>query len=377
MVNSPLIRVYDKNLQYVGIVVDYESATFRRSWHSIGDFTIIINRNITGASYFQAGYIVAFSEDNNKTGIILDIDQSFSEDGTSSEMLTIKGKQAKYCLSWRNIEPPAGQAHYAITDAAETVLKNVVTTQASQLANDVNRRMPFGVAPSKELGGTYVFSERYTKTVAEAAEEISMSTGIGWSLELDIFSGIMSFDCPEPIDRTADQTVNKVAIFAPNIRTLKSGTVKNQTSQYKSLAIVGGQGDGTARVIRKVSFGSEPSGFDRREMFIDARDLETNADLDARGLQKLEEVSNIISAEGQPQQVSPLVYGVDYDLGDLCTFYAYGVRNDMRITEVTEGWGYAKYSISLTIGRPIKGISGQAQAIKTDTAKSIANLQGQ
>lgn len=108
---------------------------------------------------------------------------------------------------------------------------------------------------------------------------------------------------------------------------------------------------------------------ERRELYVDARDLQSTYQDDAgdehtytadqykallrqRGLEKLAEYQKIETVNGDVDPNANLTYGVDFDLGDLCTYrYAdVGIETTKRITEIQEVYEGSKQTLSVVFG---------------------------
>ena len=128
---------------------------------------------------------------------------------------------------------------------------------------------------------------------------------------------------------------------------------------YKNFAVVAGQGEGVERRI--ISIG-DAVGADRYEMFVDARDVSEEddegnprpvekvlADLNKRGNEKLSEHAQEIYLGGQILTTSRLIYGKDFNVGDVVTVRdkGWGVTMDTRITAVKEIYEYGKRKIEV------------------------------
>ena len=114
-------------------------------------------------------------------------------------------------------------------------------------------------------------------------------------------------------DKTSDVTFS-----------LKRGNMANPTyienrTLEKSVAIVGGQGEGVDREIQIVP-GSNYNVTDNNiEMFVGATDVETTSGLITRGNQKLYETQPIELFDFDVLQTPSSQYGTHYQLGDLVT----------------------------------------------------------
>lgn len=166
---------------------------------------------------------------------------------------------------------------------------------------------------------------------------------------------------------SVNQSLLPPAIFSPEFNTLGQLSYTESELNYRNFAVVAGQGEGVERRIITVG---ESSGFERYELFVDARDVseetereegvdpvprpphEIVEDLTNRGNQKLAEYEQEIYLEGQALTKSRLVYGVDYDLGDIVTLQnrEWGVTLDARITEVKEIYEPGNTRVELTFG---------------------------
>jgi len=271
------------------------------------------------------------------------------------------------------VPPLSGDEYYTINNSAETVMKTLVSQNGGPTDADASRKFSLlEIDTDADLGSTYLLKTRYTSTVLAECSACSLATGTGFYIYLDLTNKKLRFQTAQGLDRSASQSVNPRAIFSTDYDTLKSATLDDNDSNYRNLAVVAGQGEGTARVIREVYAGSsEPTDLDRREMFVDARDLPTTGELDTRGAQKLEELSTIITADGAPLAYSPLVYGTDYDLGDIATLEVYDVARNVRITSVKESWAPLAYSIDMTFDRMPQTIQSQIYNAVSDMKKSI------
>ena len=142
------------------------------------------------------------------------------------------------------------------------------------------------------------------------------------------------------------RTVNDPVIISRSFNNLIKYNYVNDKQAYKNMAIVAGSGEGAERKV--VRLNDELSGLDRRELFVDAKDLsnkdsegQTISDseyiehLKQRGSEKLSEnkIDITNSCEAEPNGI--FVFNRDYYLGDeiICEGY---MKFDERIVETTE-----------------------------------------
>lgn len=139
-----------------------------------------------------------------------------------------------------------------------------------------------------------------------------------------------------------DRRVDNPDLRAPVLFSLEHGNM--ETPRYIEDALdeitdvyVGGQGQGAARVMEQIQAldrtGASP--WNRREMFIDARDASQVVTLQARGQKILKERGPIFDLSFQIKETEACKYKRDWDLGDLVTAIYGDLQKDYRIESVT------------------------------------------
>ena len=361
------LRVFDQSLSLVAEIDDYESAYFTRSWYDIGDFLIRINYNKKYATSLQKGSIIQLHGRPDSTGIITSLTMDVGAGGKGSEQVTATGTELKHILRWRIAYPPAGQARYTDNDAAETVIKKFVDAQCGSTADAARQFASFAVAADQARGPAYLISARYS-VVADELIDCAWASGLSWRVNLDLDTKEYIFEVYEGVDRTADQAVNARVIFSPSYDTVQTAQIKHSDINYRSIMLVGGQGVGAARTVVPVYTGTEPTGFARREEWIDARDLSSTPDLTARGTQKAAEFANQDFFTGNALTYSSIQYRRDFDLGDIVTMSAFGETTDVRVSSARESWSNNRYDIELGFGRPHPTITTRVARNQSETA---------
>lgn len=364
MIRAP-VRIFDNALTLKTELDNYQSLYFARAWYGIGDFSMTMSLSALHADELARGRILCVNNDPNKCGIITEIVKSVDDQG--KETVTASGFELRHILSWRRVVPAAGQARWEHTGAVETILKNMVYAQAGAGAAATRRIPLLTMAADQARGASYLVSARYS-ALSEEVEQAAWATNIGPRIYADFANRVFVFDTAVGVDRTSEQVINGRAIFSPDWDTLETADLTESDIEYRNYALVGGQGVGSARTIQPVYTGTEPTGWARREMWVDARDLSASGDLTTRGNSKLGEKAYEDYLEATIIPYSPLVYQTDYDIGDLCTISALGETVDARISEAQESWDESGYSLALTFGKPYP----EAQIIAAKNDESTA-----
>lgn len=275
----------------------------------------------------------------------------------------------KSWVAQRLTYPPEGQAYDSITSDAESVMYHYINNHVINPADSNRQMQDIILSNNLNRGKNIQWQSRY-KNLAEELENISLQSGLGWNIELDYETKQFVFKVLEGRNLSANQSDLPPAIFSPEFNTLGQLSYVESELDYKNYAIVAGQGEGVDRRIIDVG---EASGFERHELFVDARDVEEEIqpdegeayprpineieqDLINRGNQKLTEHEQEIYMEGQALSKSRLVYEKDYNLGDIVTLQhkGWGVTMDARITEAKEIYevGVKKIELTFNNNRP-------------------------
>src|SRR5699024_323054 len=166
---------------------------------------------------------------------------------------------------------------------------------------DKNRKISnLALAENKNRGPDISWQSRY-KNLADELEKISIQTGLGWNIEIDIENKQFVFKVLEGRNLSAYQSDNPPAIFSPEFNTLGQLSYTESELDYKNHAVVAGQGEGAERRI--IETGEQASGFERYELFVDARDVseETEPEDDEEPKPRPEQdiINDLISRGGQ------------------------------------------------------------------------------
>ncbi|WP_195539456.1 Gp37-like protein [Eubacterium maltosivorans] len=342
------IRFYNEEREFVGEIDDFTSAVYVRRWETFGNFEIHFTED--RPDLFVPGYYIMINNDRYRNGII----QYYKNDSDGYEPkslkdIVIKGFSLLYLLYWRLTEPPATNNGYRVWNnkPVEDIMCDLVNEQVVHPVDPARAAEEIRVLQSQHRGIKITFQSRF-KYLTDELFELSRQSGLGPVIWLDtenqqfVFEVLEGKDCTHRIDNPNSYIFSK-----------GNGKVTKRTYTYscegeKNMAYIGGQGDGDEREVVKIN--AHLTGLQRKEMFIDARDIaegETDSLLD-RGKLKLSAaaatVSYIFDADTQD-------YGRSWDLGDLATYVdENGFVEDNRITQVREVYENSVLKIAPTFG---------------------------
>lgn len=137
-------------------------------------------------------------------------------------------------------------------------------------------------------------------------------------------------------------------VFSPDYDNVISNEYLESTKTLKNVTLVAGEDKGNSRRTRVV--GTSAKGLERRELFTDARDIQSEKEdgtaltdkeynklLDERGKSKLAEATETTAFEYKVDPYLTYTYKEDYDKGDIVqVINEYGIRAKVRITEIVQ-----------------------------------------
>ena len=408
----PILRVYeiqDHKLQLIGYINDTTSIIWKRGWSTYGDFEIHMTKP---NDLLKQDRWVMLNEDVNKFGIIKKVvDDSDGRLYNSTQDFTVYGYEAAFILSERVTAPTDadnknhdGYITYG-KQPAETIMYDLVRTQATE-PSDSKRKIEELTIKTHDTPSEHetAFKSRF-KAITTDLQTLAEYSGLGFRIVPDLESGKLVFEVlhgvnrKQDIDNIKDGIIDSAAInpnayiFSQDNKRVKKHTYTHDASAHKTMAYVAGEGDGADRKIVKLF--DDLTGLDRKEVLIDARDIQsshtevkvndgtlssdssttttttsgdeklTEEQLMSRGTEKLQsDYRDVVNYEYESDVTD---YGEYYDLGDTTTYIdrKNGIRLDQQITAVEETYENGIVTVTPTFGYTENTVSTQIQATQS------------
>lgn len=233
---------------------------------------------------------------------------------------------------------PAGTLgkNYWIGEALATIANDIVRwnlTADATVANGRNRDISVvrGLHDAGSISGTDIvdYSIGY-RNVLEVLQELAPICGFDFEVRFyDLSPGTLEakqWTGQQGIDRSAD------VIFDLALDNIASANINGDRLRERTVAVVGGPGEGAARVV-SLRTGANYSATNDYEFFIDARDR-TTAELPTIGDAKLGEFQARVQYDFDLAPSLGYVYPRDVGLGDLVTGRLAGVSATRKIKSV-------------------------------------------
>jgi hypothetical protein len=356
MPNKASIRIFDSDLTFKAEIDAYSKLVFKRELYKAGTFTINIAREVLCSDELQKNRIIMINNDVNKVGIIKQLKYT-TQNNTST--IEVQGYELKGIFKQRITIPTNGQAHQSFSSVeAETIIKSVIQRNCLDLTSYNGKDLSFSnlvIDTDQARGNQFDFNTRYKNLEAEL-EKICRLSSLGTSLYLDLSAKKYNFEIVEGSNLTATGGAVNPVIFSLDYDNIEYQNYIVSDINSSNFAIIGGQGEAELRTI-EVTGGTE-TDIDLNVTFVDARDLNTTADLIARGNERLAELVSLETFDCQILPVSNYEYQSDYDLGDLVTVQdkSLGVSIDRRILAVTEYYANNGFDLEISFGDEVKGV---------------------
>ncbi|WP_346935302.1 hypothetical protein [Clostridium sp.] len=365
--NNDSIRIFDKNINFLGEIDSYTSLLYISKWETYGEFEFHVSN--FNKELLQKGNIIMLGKDGNRTGVI----EHFEVNQENTEDIVIKGFSLGYWLTNRITVPPKGYAYHSFNTTVEEIMLALVKTNTIDPL-DINRKIPNLILESSLNRGIKLeFQTRY-KVLSEELTKLSKASGLGWTITLDYKSKKFIFKVLEGKNLSAEQSINPPQIFSVDYDNVRKQNYIESNIGYKNCGYVAGQGEGENREIQTLN--NDLIGFDRREIFIDARDISEGGNLVDRAKVKLSETPQVSSFECE---VEPKDYKSNWNLGDIVTTVNKKMKLIIhnRVTEVREVWERSGYKVEPTFGTSIPTVGEKIkQTTDTPLQESVQGADG-
>lgn len=314
--------IYDKEGKKQALLQNCTSIQWMPKYYSSGSFEIHARRTKDNDNYLIEGNRIVCT-DRNEIGFITGVQ-------LQSQVIEVRG-------SLDNLSARINLGTATIRNIEASLLKLVETNKRGL---DINVGTPKGLEPSIKYGSSTSYSN-----LADDFEDYCQKGELGWREivhegklnYLEIYQG----------------GLKRNAVFSDDLGNIKSQSYEINLSKYKNVAYVFGEDSGSYRKSITVDIRANTNE-DIRELYVDARDLQSEykedgvdkqyseeeyqAMLEQRGQQKLADANkNAYKFEFELDPYSQVAkLGTDYDLGDIVPVKSnqYKILALARITEL-------------------------------------------
>lgn len=333
------ISILNKKFETVMIMDVYESLIWTDRYNSYGDFEIYTSVDSVAISNIQQGYYL-WSEESEHSMIIDGI--QIKTDVELGNHIIITGKSLESILQLRIVWD-------------QIILNGNLQGQIEKLFNeniinpkDEKRKISnfiFQYSEDPSIKNLTIQAQYTGDDLYSVIKNICDDNKIGFKIFFNK-SFQMVFQLYAGKDRSYKQESNPYVVFSPNYENIINSNYLDSSENYRNIALVAGEGQGNSR--KKVTVGdANLSGLERRELYVDARDLSSVTDdgtaipekeyeehLIQRGKDYLSENKIAKSFEGQVDTSKSYKYKEDFYMGDICQLEnEFGMQSRVRVIE--------------------------------------------
>lgn len=370
------LYVYSSEMELQGIVEKIASLIWTRRYWSCGEFKLLVPFTEEHSRMLVKNNIIMKRGDDEAAQIRY---VSITKNSQGLEEIEVQGK---FLIAW--IGKRIIKKQIITNDTTQNILYRIVRENVTNPADTARKIPDVSIATDDEDTESGVIdytSEQYTNAQL-AAETAAKAAKLGIRMRTDARTGAHVFSVYEGRDLTAGNTAgNAPCIFSQEFDNIVEQEYTNSVENLKTTAFVGGEEkEGVARKVAEV--GGSAAGLAREEVFINATDIvqeyedddgeqvtltdaEYLALLSARGAEELEQYAEILSFGSKINTFANLIYRTDYDLGDrvTCVNKRWGIRIDVRITEIAETYQNNVEEIDITFGESLPALLTQIRQI--------------
>jgi len=355
-----VFKVDDNTFENIGEVNQYNSLIWADKFNGYASFELWAPITDENSEYFKKGNILWCGGDN---AAVIEIVKSTIDD-KGIKTFNVKGRTLEMILTTRII----WGTYNASNKYASTIMYEIVNQNCVNPTN-ISRKIPYlECAEDKQLGGKMSI-QKTGGEVYDALTTIASNKDLGFNVLFRPKEKKLIFEVIAGVDRTIEQSEVDPVEFSTDLEDILSSSYYTNSQDEKNVAFIQGEGDGASRVSQ-VSGNNELEGFNRKELYVDARDIQsesanedgatttlTPTEYDAalvnRGDDKLVECKTTETFEAQIRVFGDVQYefGKDYQKGDKVTVRdrQLNVVASARITEVEEDFD-DEYALVLTFG---------------------------
>ena len=354
--------ILSKDFQKIALLESYSAFIWTERYAESGDFVVTLPLNAPEIPYLvEDNYLMLTDSQHVMVIETMGID-SDAEAGVS---IKYTGRTLDSFLDrriiWANPFIIDGSVHAGI----KSIIKSNIISPGI-----LDRRIPNFVfvdstdpkVTTPEVEAQFTWDNLYAAIV-----KLLASCDLG--LRVFLVNGVFEFKIYAGVDRSYQQNTNPFVVFSPNFENLKNSSFFASKATKKTVTLVGGEGEGSARRWNLAyASGGALTGLDRRELHTDARDISSTnnggnlsskqymALLRQRGVEDLANNTYTKTFAGEADPRVMYTYGKDFFLGDIVQITnEFDMATPSRIVEYVRSKDVDGYSVYPTF-KPLQEV---------------------
>lgn len=359
--NVLVFQVDNEVFEQVGEVNKIKSLIWQTPFNDYGEFQLTVPLDEENKGLLKEGRFLWTGEE--VAGIVEYIQNDVDDNGL--QLMKVKGHTLEKLLESRVIN-----GTYNVTKGTVSGAISALVQQLAVSPSDTKRKIPWlVVATDEDVVPDELSMQQTGGSIYDYIMDLTETYEFGFRIAFDPLGKRLVFKVLKGVDRTIDNGKVDPVLLSTDMEDIIESTYTLDVSEWKNVAYVYGEDEGSAR--KSVIAGENSlTGFDRREMYVDAKSVRkevrnddgtTTTLTDTEYAKQLtesgkEELSENVREETFEANVrffgqTMFTYGVDYHVGDKISVAdeRLGVQADMWIVLAEESKD-DEYSLSLTVG---------------------------
>lgn len=335
------LLILNTNFEVIEVLDEYESLIWTDRYCAYGDFELY---TLASTHYLEILGLDYYLWSDQSEHLMIIEDREVQTDHENGTHIKVTGRSLESILDRRIVWE-------------QTVLNGDIQGQIKRILDeniirpvDSKRSIPnfiFKYNNDPVFEDINLYNQFTGTNLYDLVAGVCATYGFGFKITLNELKQFV-FELYSGVDRSFEQDKLPHVIFSPNFENILNSNFIHSRSVWRNVALVLGEGQGFYRKRLEVEAIEYISGLRRREMYVDARDLQstysyTDSDgelveaeiplpeyreqLRERGEQYLSENQIIKTFDATVDPNAMYRYGEDYFIGDICQ-----VENEYEIT---------------------------------------------
>ena len=356
-----VFKLTNDSFEKVGEVNKFDSLIWPDKFNGYSQFELWAPITEENSEYLVEGNILWCGGDN--AAIIEIVKSDNADDG--SKTYNVKGRTLEMLLTTRVL----WGTYNAKNIRRSTIMYELVNRSCVNPTNP-KRKIPFlELAEDEEVGRLVSSYQKTGGEIYDVLTSVALEDNLGFAVIFDPRNLKLIFKVIQGVDRSANQKDVDPVVFDTDFEDIISSSYYKNSQDKKTVALVMGEDPGSNRKSA-ISGNNESAGFNRRELYVDARDIQSStvdedgvetsltpeeyeAALMQRGDEKISEceITETFDAQVRVFGDTQYIFGVDYFKGDKVTVRdrELNVTVSAQITAVEEDYD-DEYALILTFG---------------------------
>ena len=250
---SEELYVYDRDLNFKGVIDVYISLRWRRKYFEAGEFELHLQATKYNIELLKKDNIIV-RENSQESGYVKSIEIIESEDTTE---LIIIGKFLSHLL-YRRIIKKRINFTGKILEGMRNVLKHMRPFSKLEIEDS-------------NIDSEIINFQCTYKNVYNYIVKLSKASNTGFRIGVDIKNKKYKFQNFCGVDRTVNQNLNSSFEFSEEYSNVNKADYLLDSSSTCNYVLVGGKGEGDDRILVEIDNTINLHDFDIIEVFVDAK----------------------------------------------------------------------------------------------------------